>query len=141
MTKRRVFEVAKELNVSNKEVLDILEKNNIQAKNHLSTIEDGAQEIVQKYLKVNKEQVAVAKISKPAQENRNNIENKQLGKNDIMNKTIAESKTINTNKQQVQAEESKKEAVLPTQNKNVVNSTNMTRSNTRPNTANKQGYQ
>lgn len=141
MTKRRVFEVAKELNVSNKEVLDILEKNNIQAKNHLSTIEDGAQEIVQKYLKVNKEQVAVAKISKPAQENRNNIENKQLGKNDIMNKTIAESKTINTNKQQVQAEESKKEAVLPTQNKNVVNSTNMTRSNSRPNTANKQGYQ
>lgn len=86
MTKRRVFEVAKELNISNKEVLDILEKNNIQAKNHLSTIEDGAREIVQKHLKGNKEQVAGAKISKPAQEIKSiSIENKQLGKNDRMN--------------------------------------------------------
>ena len=40
MTKKRVFEIAKELNVSNKDILETLEKSNISVKNHFSTIDD-----------------------------------------------------------------------------------------------------
>lgn len=117
MTKRRVFEVAKELNISNKEVLDILEKNNIQAKNHLSTIEDGAREIVQKHLKGNKEQVAGAKISKPAQEIKSiSIENKQLGKNDRMNNE-KEQITHKDSKVNTPIDEPKKIVAKPEENR------------------------
>ena len=128
MTKRRVFEVAKELNVSNKEILDILEKNNIQAKNHLSTIEDSAKMIVEKHLKVNKEQVAGAKISKPAQENKNvSNENKQLGKNDKMNNEKENSNVNITNKNLItKVEEPKKVLVKPVDNKPVSSNTTVT---------------
>ncbi len=40
MTKMRVHELAKELGIDNKELVDILQKKNIAVKNHMSTIED-----------------------------------------------------------------------------------------------------
>ena len=41
MTKMRVHELAKELGMENKELLDILQKKNVEVKNHMSTLEDG----------------------------------------------------------------------------------------------------
>ena len=40
MTKMRVHELAKELGIDNKELLEILQKKNVEAKNHMSTLED-----------------------------------------------------------------------------------------------------
>ena len=40
MTKMRVHELAKELGMDNKELVDILQKKNVEIKNHMSTIED-----------------------------------------------------------------------------------------------------
>ena len=40
MTKMRVHELAKELGMENKELVDILQKKNVEIKNHMSTIED-----------------------------------------------------------------------------------------------------
>ncbi len=39
MTKMRVHELAKELGIENKELVDILQKKNIEVKNHMSTVE------------------------------------------------------------------------------------------------------
>ena len=40
MTKMRVHELAKELGMDNKELVDILQKKNVEVKNHMSTVED-----------------------------------------------------------------------------------------------------
>ena len=37
MTKMRVHELAKELGMDNKELVDILQKKNVEIKNHMST--------------------------------------------------------------------------------------------------------
>lgn len=46
MSKKRIHELAKELGVENKVVMDVLNKNNIEAKSHLSGIDDNAVKIV-----------------------------------------------------------------------------------------------
>ena len=40
MTKMRVHELAKELGMDNKSLLDILSRKNIEVKSHMSTLED-----------------------------------------------------------------------------------------------------
>ncbi len=46
MAKMRVYDLAKELNVSNKEIIDFLSGQNIEIKSHSSTLEDGAVSLV-----------------------------------------------------------------------------------------------
>ncbi|MCC8150903.1 MAG: translation initiation factor IF-2 N-terminal domain-containing protein, partial [Lachnospiraceae bacterium] len=46
MTKVRVYEIAKELNVSNKEIIDFLSGHNIEAKSHSSSLEDDAVSLI-----------------------------------------------------------------------------------------------
>ena len=48
MTQKRVHEVAKEFNVSSKEVMEILAKHNIQIKSHLGAIDNNANDILKK---------------------------------------------------------------------------------------------
>ena len=40
MSKKRVYEVAKDLGVENKVVIDALKKHNVEVKSHMSTVED-----------------------------------------------------------------------------------------------------
>ena len=40
MTKMRVHELARELGMDNRELTEILQKKNVEVKNHMSTIED-----------------------------------------------------------------------------------------------------
>ena len=40
MSKVRVHELAKELNVTNKDIIQFLEEKNIEAKSHMSALED-----------------------------------------------------------------------------------------------------
>lgn len=48
MTKMRVHELAKELGMDNKELADILQKKNVEIKNHMSTIEDNVAEEIRR---------------------------------------------------------------------------------------------
>ena len=48
MTKMRVHELAKELGMDNKELLEILQKKNVEAKNHMSTLDDNTAEEIRK---------------------------------------------------------------------------------------------
>ena len=44
MTKMRVHELAKELGIENKELIELLQKKNIDVKNHMSSLEDSVAE-------------------------------------------------------------------------------------------------
>ena len=46
MSRVRVYELAKQLSVSNKEILDLLEEYGMPASNHMSTVDDNAAEFV-----------------------------------------------------------------------------------------------
>ena len=57
MSTVRVYELAKELNVSNKEVLDFLKSKNIDLTSHMSNVEDTqAEKIREKFKMTGKEQ-------------------------------------------------------------------------------------
>lgn len=46
MSKYRIWELAKEYNTSSKVILDILERNKIEAKNHMSNVDDNAKNLI-----------------------------------------------------------------------------------------------
>ena len=46
MSKYRIWELAKEYNTSSKVILDILERNKIEAKNHMSNVDAAAKELI-----------------------------------------------------------------------------------------------
>ena len=66
MTKMRVHELAKELGMENKEILDILKKKNVEVKNHMSTLEDNVTEEIRREAKAEKAGGA-EKAEKPAE--------------------------------------------------------------------------
>lgn len=63
MSKKRIYEVAKELGVKNQQVIDVLQKHNIEAKNNFNTIDEKAIDIVKKALKGNDKPQAKAEQS------------------------------------------------------------------------------
>ena len=48
MAKQKIYELAKELNKSNKEVMEVLSKNGIEVKSHLNAIEEDQAALVKK---------------------------------------------------------------------------------------------
>jgi len=48
MTKMRVHELAKELGMENKELIDLLHKKNVEVSNHMSSIEDNIADVIRK---------------------------------------------------------------------------------------------
>lgn len=90
MSKVRVYELAKELNISSKEIITKLEKNNIEVSNHMSTLEDSDVAMIKKSF-APKEQpkkktswtVGTPKVNRPKRKsdfnknNRNNNKNNQ----------------------------------------------------------------
>ena len=46
MSKYRIWELAKEYNTSSKVILDILERNKIEAKNHMSNVDEAAKQLI-----------------------------------------------------------------------------------------------
>ena len=53
MTKYRIYEIAKELNLDNKKVLGFLADHKITVKNHMSTVETSVRDMIVKGLKNN----------------------------------------------------------------------------------------
>ncbi len=43
MSKKRIYELAKELNVSNKEVIEVAKKNGFKVGNHMSSLDQAAE--------------------------------------------------------------------------------------------------
>lgn len=65
MTKMRVHELAKELGMENKELIDLLHKKNVEVSNHMSSIEDNiADEIRKKKTQDQKESQREKKLRK-----------------------------------------------------------------------------
>jgi len=60
MTKYRIYEIAKELNLDNKKVLGFLADHKITVKNHMSTVEAGVRDMIVKGLKANQGSVKEA---------------------------------------------------------------------------------
>ena len=48
MAKQKIHELAKEINRSNKEIIEVLNKNGVDVKSHLSAIDEGQVEMVKK---------------------------------------------------------------------------------------------
>lgn len=78
MAKTRVHEIAKKYNKQSKEIIEILKKNNIEVKNHMSTVEDSQIAVIDKALGVKKEEKPVKKENKP--ENRQEKPRNQQGR-------------------------------------------------------------
>ena len=55
MTKMRVHELAKELGMENKDLVDILQKKNVEIKNHMSTIEDNVADEIRREMSAKSE--------------------------------------------------------------------------------------
>ncbi len=68
MGKMKVYEIAKELNLTSKEVMDIASKLKIEAKSHLSNIEDKDVKAIEQYIKKNSNQKEKKKGKAPKQE-------------------------------------------------------------------------
>ena len=66
MTKMRVHELAKELGMDNKELVDILQKKNVEVKNHMSTVEDNVADEIRREVSSKGEKKAPAAEEKGA---------------------------------------------------------------------------
>ena len=66
MTKMRVHELAKELGMDNKELVDILQKKNVEVKNHMSTVEDNVADEIRREVSSKEEKKAPAAEEKGA---------------------------------------------------------------------------
>lgn len=62
MSKKRIYELAKELNIDSKQIIDVLSKNGIKAGNHMSSIDESGINLVKASMKG-----ASAQASRPAQ--------------------------------------------------------------------------
>lgn len=70
MAKARVYELAKELGVGNKEILEQLKKKNVEVKNHMSTVEDNVAEEIRRENAGRNEEPAKAEPAAEKQEKR-----------------------------------------------------------------------
>lgn len=73
MTKLRVYELAKNLNVTSKDIIELLKEFNVNVKNHMSIVEDEAEKIANEYFGEKKEEPAVVEKAKEAEDNENEI--------------------------------------------------------------------
>ncbi len=78
MAKTRIHEIAKKYKKQSKEIIEILKKNNIEVKNHMSTVEDSQIAVIEKALGVKKEEKTTKKENKP--ENRQEKPRNQQGR-------------------------------------------------------------
>lgn len=86
MAKARVHEIAKKYNKPSKEIIEILKKNNIEVKNHMSTVEDSQVAVIEKALGTKKEDKPVKKETKPENNNRQEKPKNQQGRDQQRNK-------------------------------------------------------
>ena len=101
MKKIRVYEIAKDLNVSTKEIMSELKKLNIEVKSHMSSIEgDAIDKITNAFSKTKSKDAKEANVKKDnnVKNNKNNNINKKNRDNNIKNNTVEKSSQENKKK-------------------------------------------
>jgi len=96
MSKKRIYELAKELNVSNKEVIEVAKKNGFKVGNHMSSLDQAAEAKV----KASFVKPVKASSQKQATPKKENSEKKQ---NVAVNKNSQNARNNNHSKHQKQA--------------------------------------
>ncbi|WP_026559310.1 translation initiation factor IF-2 [Bacillus sp. J37] len=100
MSKMRVYEYAKQTNVSSKDIITTLKGMNVEVNNHMSTIEnDVITKLDQKYKSTNNESTKNESTKKPG---------KQVDNTNKTNNTNSAQKPSNNNKKQTQNNQNKK---------------------------------
>lgn len=79
MSRVRVYELAKQLSVSNKEVLDLLEEYGMPANNHMSTVDDNAAEFVIRRVRRGRTQPAERESMSPGRARSSDFPPSRLG--------------------------------------------------------------
>ena len=92
--KHRIYELAKEYGVTSKEVMSILSSNDIEFKNHTSTVNEAAKEIVENVYRPAKKTAPQAKPAPKAVEPK--VEQKEIPQNQPVSEKLATSATPNT---------------------------------------------
>ena len=96
MTKIRVYQLAKELNISSKELINQLNQLEINVNSHMSTVEDEEVTVIKELLSVDNKQEINDKSSKKDNENKNN-ESKQNNNKDTKKKEKKNNKNKKRN--------------------------------------------
>ncbi|MBW0764552.1 translation initiation factor IF-2 [Mammaliicoccus fleurettii] len=115
MSKKRIYEYAKEINLKSKDIIDELKKNNIEVSNHMQALEENDIKILDKAFKkqetAKKEQPTThANTSKTNNKPNNNKPNNNQQKNN-KNKKQNNKKQNNQQQQQQQQQQQPKEVV------------------------------
>ncbi|WP_239738084.1 translation initiation factor IF-2 [Mammaliicoccus sp. H-M32] len=113
MSKKRIYEYAKEINLKSKDIIDELKKNNIEVSNHMQALEENDIKILDKAFKkqetAKKEQPTThANTSKTNNKPNNNKPNNNQQKN---NKNKKQNNKKQNNQQQQQQQQEPKEVV------------------------------
>ena len=95
MAKKRIYELAKEKGVSNKEILWILEKLNIKAKSHMNALELDQEQKINEYYEKLKKKVVAEKEDKRQVAQTKKIE--KIKKESGMKEKTAEKKAVKSN--------------------------------------------
>ena len=80
MSKKRIYELAKELNVSNKEVIEVAKKNGFKVGNHMSSLDQAAEAKVKASF-VKPVKASSQKQATPKKENSEKKQNVAVNKN------------------------------------------------------------
>lgn len=88
MSKKRIYEYAKELNVKSKEIIDELKKMDVEVSNHMQALEDDQIKMLDKKFKSSQNE------ENKKQNTQNNHQKQQSKKDNNQNKSNSKKKTI-----------------------------------------------
>lgn len=92
MSKKRIYEYAKELNVKSKEIIDELKKMDVEVSNHMQALEDGQIKMLDKKFKSSQNE------ENKKQNTQNNHQKQQSKKDDNQNKSNSKKKNNKNSK-------------------------------------------
>ena len=142
MAKKRVYEVAKQLNISNKDLIDKLKGIGVEVSNHMASIDDAAIEKVTELLAPKKEEKkaeekpAAPAEAKKAEQPKNNSNNNGNNNNNNKNQKNNQNNGQNNNRNQFAKNDQSKKNGQNGQNGNNQQNRNDNRNDNRANSSN-----
>lgn len=126
MSKKRIYEVAHELGVENKRVLEVLKKHQIAVKSHMNAIDDSAISLVKNELQPGKQKKQQTKKSTHVAKNNNKQQNRptKKKKNEKAGQETKKAHSQKNRKTEVNMSKNKKEATNNKDKKSTNETTN-----------------
>ena len=128
MTKHRIYELARLYGTENKIVIDILQRNNIVVKNHMSSIDDAAKAVLDKAFSPHKTS-APALPAKKETATASTVQKKVVPPNVKIEKHYKEATSLETKKTETQKPQTEQRNTTSTRVSTTVNNQNRNRSN------------